>query len=32
MSSGFPRAIVKETDLSHYVDTLLKGVSCVLGK
>ena len=31
MSSGFPRAIVKETDLSHYVDTLLKGVSCVLG-
>ena len=31
MSSGFPRVIVKETDLSHYVDTLLKGISCVAG-
>lgn len=31
MSSGFSRVIVKETDLSQYVDTLLKGVSCVIG-
>lgn len=31
MSSGFSRVIVKEKDLSQYVDTLLKGVSCVAG-
>ena len=31
MSSGFPRVLVKETDLSQYVDTLLKGISCVAG-
>ena len=31
MGSGFPRPIANETDLSYYVDTLLKGVSCVQG-
>ena len=31
MGSGFPRVIVTERDLSYYVDTLLKGISCVAG-
>ena len=31
MGSGLPRVIVTETDLSHYVDTMLKGISCVIG-
>lgn len=31
MGSGFPRVIVTERDLSYYVDTLIKGVSCVAG-
>ena len=28
---GLPREIVTETDLSQYVDTILKGISCVIG-
>ena len=31
MGLGLPRAIVNEKDLSHYVDTVIKGVSCVSG-
>lgn len=31
MGQGLPRVIVTETDLSQYVDTLIKGVSCVIG-
>lgn len=31
MGYGFPRPITNEMDLSFYVDTLLKGVSCVQG-
>jgi len=31
MGAGLPRVIVTETDLSHYVDTMLKGISCVIG-
>ena len=31
MGAGLPRVILTETDLSQYVDTLLKGVSCVAG-
>ncbi|MBQ9565527.1 MAG: hypothetical protein IJU98_08075 [Synergistaceae bacterium] len=31
MGMGLPRVIVTETDLSQYVDTLVKGVSCVAG-
>ena len=31
MGSGLPREIITETDLSYYVDTVLKGISCVIG-
>ena len=31
MGSGLPREIVTETDLSYYVDTVQKGISCVIG-
>lgn len=31
MGMGLPRVIVTETDLSYYVDTMLKGISCVMG-
>ena len=31
MGNGFPRVIVREIDLSQYVDTLVKGISCVAG-
>ena len=31
MGIGLPREIVTETDLSYYVDTVLKGISCVIG-
>ena len=31
MGLGLPREIVTETDLSYYVDTVLKGISCVMG-
>lgn len=31
MSSGLPREIVNETDASYYVDTVQKGISCVVG-
>lgn len=31
MSLGLPREIITETDLSQYVDTMLKGISCVSG-
>lgn len=31
MGLGFPRPIANEIDLSHYVDSLIKGVSCVQG-
>lgn len=31
MGMGFPRVIMNEEDASFYVDTLLKGVSCVEG-
>ena len=31
MGLGLPREIVTETDLSYYVDTMLKGISCVIG-
>ena len=31
MGAGLPREIITETDLSQYVDTLLKGISCVIG-
>lgn len=29
MGLGLPREIITETDLSYYVDTMLKGISCV---
>ena len=29
MGYGFPRPIANEIDLSYYVDTLMKGISCV---
>ena len=31
MGAGLPRVIVTETDLSQYVDTMLKGISCAIG-
>ena len=31
MGAGLPREIITETDLSYYVDTVLKGISCVIG-
>ncbi len=31
MGAGLPREIVTETDLSQYVDTILKGISCAIG-
>ena len=31
MGLGLPRVVVTETDLSYYVDTLVKGISCVIG-
>ena len=31
MGSGLPRVITREIDLSQYVDTLIKGVSCIEG-
>ena len=31
MGMGLPRVVVTETDLSYYVDTMLKGISCVIG-
>ena len=31
MGNGFPRVIMREIDLSQYVDTLVKGISCVAG-
>lgn len=31
MGAGLPRVILREIDLSQYVDTLIKGVSCVEG-
>ena len=31
MGAGLPREIVTETDLSYYVDTVQKGISCVIG-
>jgi phage tail sheath protein FI len=31
MGYGFPRPIANEIDLSYYVDTLMKGISCVQG-
>ena len=31
MGSGLSRVILREIDLSQYVDTLIKGVSCVAG-
>lgn len=31
MGSGLSRVIMREIDLSQYVDTLIKGVSCVAG-
>ena len=31
MGLGLPRAVVTETDLSQYVDTISKGISCVSG-
>lgn len=31
MGFGLPRVIVNERDLSFYVDTLMKGISCVAG-
>ena len=31
MGLGLPREIITETDLSYYVDTMLKGISCVIG-
>ena len=31
MGIGLPRVMVSETDLSYYVDTMLKGISCVIG-
>ena len=31
MGLGLPREIITETDLSQYVDTMLKGISCVSG-
>jgi hypothetical protein len=31
MGFGLPRVIVTEKDLSYYVDTVMKGISCVAG-
>jgi hypothetical protein len=31
MGLGLPRVIVNEKDLSYYVDTMMKGISCVAG-
>ena len=31
MGMGLPRVVVTETDLSYYVDTMLKGISCAIG-
>ncbi len=31
MGLGLPREIITETDLSYYVNTMLKGISCVIG-
>lgn len=31
MGLGLPKATWTEVDLSHYVDTIIKGVSCVMG-
>ena len=31
MGNGLPRVILREIDLSQYVDTLIKGVSCIAG-
>ena len=31
MGLGFPRVIVTEQDLSYFVDTMVKGISCVSG-
>ena len=31
MGLGFPRVIVSEQDLSYFVDTMIKGISCVSG-
>ena len=31
MGAGLPREIVTESDLSYYVDTMQKGISCVIG-
>ena len=31
MGLGLPREIVTESDLSYYVDTVQKGISCVIG-
>lgn len=31
MGLGLPREIITETELSQYIDTLLKGISCVTG-
>ena len=31
MGSGLPRVILREIDLSQYVDTLVSGISCVAG-
>ena len=31
MGAGLPQVILTETDLSQYVDTMLKGISCVIG-
>ena len=31
MGAGLPREIITETDLSYYVDTVQKGISCVVG-
>ena len=31
MGLGLPRVVVNEKDLSYYVDTMMKGISCVAG-
>lgn len=31
MGYGFPRVISNEIDMSHYIDTMMKGISCVSG-
>lgn len=31
MGAGLPREIITESDLSYYVDTVQKGISCVIG-